>query len=188
MTKLTKENDFIADSESGSFLFTLKNRGLLEKIIIREKISPDYKFQKSIYLGIDPSSRCLHLGHLIPLATLQRISSKLKLRGIVVIGKSTVLIGDPSDQLKKRKSISLKEVQINTAGIFKQISNLFHPRRKSKKKLDLILKKINPKKSFFSFPILANIENKTLRNKIQSLLPNGKANKKGNDNFYNIQS
>lgn len=65
-----------------------------------------------LYLGVDPTGRKLHLGHLIPLRKLQEFAD-LGHEAILVIGTGTVLAGDPSQRDKARPRITQKEIDEN---------------------------------------------------------------------------
>lgn len=74
-----------------------------------------------LYLGIDPTSVNLHLGHLIPLKVLEAFAN-LGHEAIFLFGTGTVLVGDPSEREAGRRLITEKEVQKNIATWKKQIS------------------------------------------------------------------
>ncbi|MBM3250962.1 MAG: tyrosine--tRNA ligase, partial [Candidatus Nealsonbacteria bacterium] len=82
----------------------LPSRENLEKMMRKRKIR--------LYLGIDPTSNKLHLGHTINLRKLQEFAD-LGHEAILVIGTGTVLTGDPSLREQGRKKISKKEIQDN---------------------------------------------------------------------------
>lgn len=65
-----------------------------------------------LYLGIDPTSSKLHLGHTILLRKLQEFAD-LGHEAILVIGTGTVLAGDPSLREGVRTRISQKEINKN---------------------------------------------------------------------------
>jgi len=65
-----------------------------------------------LYLGIDPTSSKLHLGHTILLRKLQEFAD-LGHEAILVIGTGTVLAGDPSLREGVRARISQKEINKN---------------------------------------------------------------------------
>jgi len=77
----------------------------IEEVLTRavDKILPDKEGLKKLmrrrkirlYLGIDPTSNKLHLGHTINLRKLQEFAD-LGHEAILVIGTGTVLTGDPS--------------------------------------------------------------------------------------------
>jgi tyrosyl-tRNA synthetase len=66
----------------------------------------------SFYLGIDPTSPSLHLGHSIPLLLLKQLG-KLGHKIILLIGDFTAQIGDPTDKEATRKALTANEVKQN---------------------------------------------------------------------------
>jgi len=76
-----------------------------------------------VYVGIDPTGRRLHLGHLIQLRKLQEFAN-LGHEAILLIGTGTVLAGDPSEREEARKKISQKEIKENVRSIKKQIKKV----------------------------------------------------------------
>lgn len=66
----------------------------------------------NVYLGIDPTSPKIHLGHLVPLRKLQALS-KLHHHVTFLIGDFTALIGDTSDKESERPSLTYKEIKHN---------------------------------------------------------------------------
>jgi len=67
-----------------------------------------------VYLGIDPTAIRLHLGHTVPLRTLQSFAD-LGHEAILLFGTGTVLVGDPSERATGRKLITEKEIEKNIA-------------------------------------------------------------------------
>lgn len=65
-----------------------------------------------LYLGIDPTSPKLHLGHTIGLRKLQEFAD-LGHEAILIIGTGTVLAGDPSLRETTRPLITQKEIERN---------------------------------------------------------------------------
>lgn len=65
-----------------------------------------------VYLGIDPRTTDLHLGHTIPLRKLRQFQD-LGHHIIFVVGTYTSLIGDPSDQDKLRPQLTQQQVEAN---------------------------------------------------------------------------
>lgn len=101
----------------------LLNRGV-------ENIYPTPEFLKSklmkgerlsLYLGIDPTSQTLHLGHIIPLLKLAKFQ-KLGHEIILLMGDFTAMIGDPTDKATTRKKLTRKEVLDNLKEYKKQAS------------------------------------------------------------------
>jgi len=58
-----------------------------------------------IYLGVDPTSSNLHVGHFVPLQKLRKFQ-KLGHQVIFLIGDYTATLGDPSGQTAERKRFS----------------------------------------------------------------------------------
>jgi tyrosyl-tRNA synthetase len=95
----------------------------IEELLTRrvEKIYPSKKALEKVlrsgkklklYLGIDPTATRLHLGHTIPLRSLQAFAD-LGHEAILLFGTGTVLVGDPSERKKGRKLITDKEITEN---------------------------------------------------------------------------
>ena len=72
------------------------------------------KRQLTVYLGADPTSPHLHLGHAVVLHALARFQA-LGHRVIFVIGDFTALIGDPTGRSKTRPPLSPEEIAANAA-------------------------------------------------------------------------
>jgi tyrosyl-tRNA synthetase len=83
-------------------------------------------FQKktTCYFGIDPTSDSLHIGNLVGLLTLKRISDAGH-RVILLIGSGTALIGDPSGKEKERPILPITVIQNNKQKIEKQLKKIF---------------------------------------------------------------
>ncbi|MEK7159967.1 MAG: tyrosine--tRNA ligase, partial [Patescibacteria group bacterium] len=77
----------------------------------------------NVYLGIDPTSTKLHLGHAVVLRKLNAFAQK----GHIVtflIGDFTALIGDTSDKNSERPSLTTKEIQENFKNYKKQAEKI----------------------------------------------------------------
>ena len=77
----------------------------------------------SIYCGIDPTAKSLHLGHLFPLMALFNLR-KLGYPVITLIGGATSQIGDPSDKLSERDVSSKQELVDNSNHLTNQLMQL----------------------------------------------------------------
>ncbi len=93
----------------------LPNREGLKKLMQKKKIR--------LYLGVDPTGKKLHLGHLIPLRKLQEFAD-LGHEAILVIGTGTVLAGDPSQRDKVRPKITEEDFTNNFKTWKKQVENI----------------------------------------------------------------
>jgi tyrosyl-tRNA synthetase len=87
----------------------------LKKLMRKRKIR--------LYLGIDPTSPQLHLGHAIPLRKLREFQ-ELGHEVILLFGTFTALIGDPSGRDEKRKPLTPSQVEKNMATYREQVSKI----------------------------------------------------------------
>jgi len=106
----------------------------IEELLTRgvENIYPNRKFLEeklkngeklTLYLGIDPTGPCLHLGHAISLMKLRQFQ-QLGHQVIMLIGSFTAMIGDPTDKLATRKPLTREQVLENCQNYKKQASVL----------------------------------------------------------------
>jgi tyrosyl-tRNA synthetase len=66
----------------------------------------------NVYLGIDPTSTKIHLGHTVPLRTLNRLAN-LGHNVTFLIGDFTALIGDTSDKDSERPVLTREQIEEN---------------------------------------------------------------------------
>jgi len=86
------------------------SRGLDEVIgleSLKEKMLKGERVK--LYLGIDPTSSELHIGHMVPLLKL-RDFMQLGHEVVFLVGNFTALIGDTSDKTSMRPAITEKEI------------------------------------------------------------------------------
>lgn len=97
------------------------NRGVANIISNKESLKKLLESEKklNIYLGIDPTSTHIHLGHAVPLRKLQQLS-ELGHKVTFLIGDFTALIGDTSDKESERPVLTSKEIENNFATYKKQ--------------------------------------------------------------------
>ncbi|MCS7251910.1 MAG: tyrosine--tRNA ligase [Thermoflexus sp.] len=81
-----------------------------------------------VYLGVDPRTSDLHLGHTVPLRKLRQFQD-LGHETILVIGTFTALVGDPSDQLRGRALMSPEEVEANARTYAEQAFRVLDPQK-----------------------------------------------------------
>jgi tyrosyl-tRNA synthetase len=99
-------------------------RGVEEIIPSKEGLRKLMKKRKiRLYLGVDPTTPKIHLGHLVPLKKLKEFQ-ELGHEVILVFGTFTAQIGDPSGRDEARKPLSLEEVKDNMATYKKQVAKL----------------------------------------------------------------
>jgi len=81
-----------------------------------------------VYLGVDPTSSDLHLGHTVPLRKLRQFQ-ELGHQVIFLIGSFTALIGDPSDKDKARPQQSREQVAYHARTYVAQVYKILDPER-----------------------------------------------------------
>ncbi|MFA6522407.1 MAG: tyrosine--tRNA ligase [Patescibacteria group bacterium] len=110
------------------------NQDQIETVLERgvEAVYPSSEFLASklqsgkrlrIYLGVDPTSPHLHIGHAIGLRKLREFQ-ELGHEVILLIGSFTAMIGDPTGKSTTRVALSQKEVLANAATYKKQASKI----------------------------------------------------------------
>ena len=100
------------------------SRGLEEVIgleFLRQKMLKGEKIK--LYLGIDPTSSNLHIGHMVPLLKLKDFMD-LGHEVIFLVGNFTALIGDTSDKTSMRPAITAKEINKNLQNYKQQASKI----------------------------------------------------------------
>ncbi len=81
-----------------------------------------------VYLGVDPRTSDLHLGHTVPMRKLRQFQD-LGHTAIFLIGSFTSLVGDPSDKDKARALMSFDEVMANAKTYTDQAFKILDPER-----------------------------------------------------------
>ncbi|MBU2579121.1 tyrosine--tRNA ligase [Patescibacteria group bacterium] len=92
------------------------SKDFLEKFLKSKKVF-------TIYHGVDPTAPSLHLGHSTNYFLLKKFQ-ELGHKIILLIGDFTAQIGDPTDKLAARKSLTKKEVLENCKTYKKQLSKI----------------------------------------------------------------
>lgn len=97
----------------------LKWRGMLQDIMpgTEEQLK---KEMTTAYIGFDPTADSLHIGSLVPILLLVHLQ-KNGHKPIALIGGATGMIGDPSGKSEERNLLSTEQLDINVAGIKKQL-------------------------------------------------------------------
>lgn len=122
-------NDFLPVEEQMKILMsgtqfgdeTLRKRMTAE---LRERLSEGRPLR--VYLGVDPTSPDIHLGHTVPLRKLKQFQD-LGHEVIFVIGTFTALIGDPSDKDKTRPQKTIEEIEKNVRTYTTQAFKILDP-------------------------------------------------------------
>lgn len=76
-----------------------------------------------VYLGVDPTSPTLHIGHALQLKKLREFQ-ELGHEVILLLGSFTAMIGDPTDKLAARQQLTAEQVMANGATYKKQAKKL----------------------------------------------------------------
>ncbi len=99
----------------------LLSRGVANIIPDKDKLKELLESDKKInvYLGIDPTSTHIHLGHAFPLRQLQKLA-EMGHDVTFLIGDFTALIGDTSDKESERPVLTSEEIEANFATYKKQ--------------------------------------------------------------------
>jgi tyrosyl-tRNA synthetase len=76
-----------------------------------------------VKLGIDPTTKNVHLGHMVPYGKLRQFQD-LGHRAVLIIGDYTASIGDPSGRNAERPPLGIEEVRANALTYADQIFRL----------------------------------------------------------------
>lgn len=101
----------------------LKKRGLIHQVTSEKVAELLDGTSFSFYCGFDPTADSLHVGSLLPLITMKRLQNHGH-KPILLMGKSTALIGDPSFKAQERKLLTPDIVDSNIQGISQNIKNI----------------------------------------------------------------
>ncbi len=93
----------------------LKARGLVYQTT-HDNFSQWLTTPRTFYCGVDPTSDCLHIGHLLPLTTMRRLQMAGH-KPIVLLGGATGMIGDPSGKGQERTLLDRDAIEKNIFGI-----------------------------------------------------------------------
>lgn len=100
------------------------SRGVVEVLPSREGLAQLMRKRRlRLYLGIDPTSPQIHLGHALPLRKLREFQ-ELGHETILLIGTFTAQVGDPSGRDKARKPLPLTQIKKNLATYKKQAAKI----------------------------------------------------------------
>lgn len=97
----------------------LKWRGMLQDMMpgTGEQLN---KEMTTGYIGFDPTADSLHIGSLVPILLLVHLQRRGH-KPIALIGGATGMIGDPTGKSEERNLLSREQLDINIAGIRKQL-------------------------------------------------------------------
>ncbi len=97
----------------------LRWRGLLQDIMpgTEELLS---KEMITGYVGFDPTSDSLTIGNMVPIMLLMHLQ-RAGHKPLALVGGATGMIGDPSGKSDERNLLSIEQINLNLAGIQKQL-------------------------------------------------------------------
>lgn len=102
-------------------LDTLKERGFVAQITDEEALRKRLKDGPvTFYLGIDPTGRSLHAGHMVPLYMMTHLAAAGH-KAIALMGGGTARIGDPSGKTEMRKMLTVEQINGNAESALKQV-------------------------------------------------------------------
>jgi tyrosyl-tRNA synthetase len=73
-----------------------------------------------VKLGIDPTTKYVHIGHMVPYRKLRQFQD-LGHTAVLIIGDFTAMIGDPTGKNKERPGLTFDQVQANASDYCEQI-------------------------------------------------------------------
>ncbi|KAN0064513.1 tyrosyl-tRNA synthetase [Thecaphora frezii] len=80
--------------------------------------------KRTVYAGVDPSAKSLHVGNLMPLMALLHFA-RYGHTSLALIGGATGSIGDPSGRSTERSALAKAELDDNVASISAQLREFF---------------------------------------------------------------
>jgi len=109
--------DFLHEATARGFVFQCTDTEGLESALKSGVVSG--------YIGFDCTADSLHVGHMLPLMML-RLLQRHGHRPIPLLGGGTTKIGDPSFREEARQLLTTEQIEINKAGIRRNIEKLMH--------------------------------------------------------------
>nr|WP_250808130.1 tyrosine--tRNA ligase [Neorhizobium tomejilense] len=103
---------FMLDMVERGFFNQCTNAAALDDLLCREEVTA--------YAGFDATADSLHVGHLVTLMSMRRLAASGH-RIIALVGGATSRIGDPSFRTTSRQMLAREAVDLNLAGISKNI-------------------------------------------------------------------
>lgn len=105
-------------------LQVLQDRGFIKQCTDLEAL--DALMEKGpvkFYVGVDPTGRSLHVGHMVPFFAMHHMQEAGH-SPIALVGGGTSMIGDPSGKTEMRKMLTLEEIESNASAIRGQLGQV----------------------------------------------------------------
>lgn len=100
---------------------TLRERGFVQQTNHEEELQAVLKKERvTAYVGFDPTSNSLHVGHLLPVMALVHLQ-RAGHRPVALVGGGTAMIGDPSGRTELRQMLSRETIIANVEAIRDQL-------------------------------------------------------------------
>lgn len=115
-----------------SFLQELDNRGFLYQCTNIEKLDNIFNNNDTLtfYLGYDPTAKSLHVGHLLWIRLVKKLSDAGH-KPIILVGGATGKIGDPTWKETQRKMLDYNTILENIKSINNKLMSIFGSNIKS---------------------------------------------------------
>lgn len=102
-------------------LDTLRERGFIAQVTDEEALRKRLEEGPvTFYLGIDPTGKSLHAGHMVPLYMMAHLTAAGH-KAIALMGGGTARIGDPSGKTEMRKMLSIEQINANAESMLEQV-------------------------------------------------------------------
>jgi len=110
--------------KSNNFFDEVKWRGMIHDVMPGFKDFLENNI-RSAYIGFDPTSNSLHIGHLVPIMLLAHFQ-KSGHRPIALVGGATGMIGDPSGKSAERNLLNEETIKTNQMQIKDQLAHFLN--------------------------------------------------------------
>lgn len=105
-------------------LQVLMDRGFVRQCTDLEGLSDLMDKQPvKFYLGVDPTGRSIHIGHMVPFFAMHHLQEAGHCP-VALVGDGTAMIGDPSGKTEMRKMLSIEEIRANSAALKDQLGTV----------------------------------------------------------------
>lgn len=105
-------------------LQVLQDRGFIKQCTHSEELSDRMDKEKlTFYLGVDPTGKSIHIGHMVPFFAMHHLQEHGH-HPIALVGGGTSLIGDPSGKTEMRKMLTPEQIVSNSAALKDQLGTV----------------------------------------------------------------